>query len=372
MDTYEIRIFLGMKKKIFFTSIIIFSFLILLGALELWVRQMPPSTSFARLLFFNQFKVSRWAFLNERRHELNVDYVINVIASANADFYDQPEYDRPAFDRITEPYLIQTNADGFRDRAFPKKSSKKSIIILGDSVAFGKGVSVKERFSSILQQRFPHTPIYNLSLLGCTADCMAQVLENHIERLDPKLIIFQTSGNDIDQTLWKEGVNIKTSYSPDIWALRWVSSSYLLQKIQDIYGNNSFEILEEHSRLAEEYYAESMKKAIDIAQKNNAKLLSLNLPFAYTWNYGGHFSQVCKKNPDVCVKDVSIAFHGKRGSQNKDNFSTRTATELGMSQDILDIVFPHPDYFIDVVHLSSSGHMKVADILHPILGLHLR
>ena len=44
-----------------------------------------------------------------------------------------------------------------------------------------KEVPTEERFSSIIQQQIPNTPIYNLSLLGCTADCIEQVLESTLE-----------------------------------------------------------------------------------------------------------------------------------------------------------------------------------------------
>ena len=78
-------------------------------------------------------------FLNKKKkkkHELNADYVINVIAMGNADFYDRPELFRPPFDRVPESYLVRTNPDGFRERKFPKHSRQKSIVILGDSVGF--------------------------------------------------------------------------------------------------------------------------------------------------------------------------------------------------------------------------------------------
>lgn len=362
-----------MKKKFFFTLITFAMFLSILGGCEVLLRQMTPSLSFARLLFFNQFKISRWDFLNQRKHELNVDYVLNVIAMANEKFYDLPEKNRPAFDRISEPYKIVTNADGFRERPFPpQKSPQKSIVVLGDSVGFGKGVAVKERFSEILQKKFPQTPVYNLSLLGCTADCMAQVLENHIQLLNPKIIIFQTSGNDIDQTLWREGVEHKEKDSPDIRALAWTSSSYVLQKLQEITGRDSLSVLEEHSVLAETYYKKSMSKVFVLAKKHNAKVISLNLPFAYTWSYGGHFSRSCKKHSEVCVEDVVIRYEGNEGSVGKDNFSTRTSQELGLSQECLDLVFPHPDYFLDVVHLSASGHSFVAEELKTPIQKHLK
>lgn len=359
-----------MKKKYLFTLAVFLFFCSILGAIEISIRQLEPTQSFSRLLFFNQFKISRWGFLNKRKHELNADYVINVIAMGNADFYDRPELFRPPFDRVPESYLVRTNPDGFRERKFPKHSRQKSIVILGDSVGFGKGVPVEERFSSIIQQQIPNTPIYNLSLLGCTADCMAQVLEKHIEALNPSIIVVQTSGNDIDQTLWREGVKLKNEASPDMVALSFIAKSFLLQKIQEISGRDSFSDLQSHSLLAESYYEKSMNQIIELATEHKAKVISLNLPFAYTWNYGGHFSKKCEQS-DVCVHDLKITFPGKKGAQGKENFSTLTSKELGLSQKYLDLVFPHPEYFLDVVHLSAQGHRKVSKDLKGVLQQNL-
>ena len=218
----------------------------------------------------------------------------------------------------------------------------------------------------------PNTPIYNLALLGCTADCMAQVLEKHIDVLNPSIVVVQTSGNDIDQTLWREGVQLKSQFSPDMIALSFISSSFLLQKIQEISGRDAFSDLESHSLFAESYYEKSMNQILKLSEDHKAKVISLNLPFAYTWNYGEHFSKKCRQSK-TCIQDVVVKFPGNSGSQGAVNFSTLTSKEIGLSQTYLDLVFPHPQYFLDVVHLSAEGHKKVAkdlkDILVPFMDL---
>ena len=87
--------------------------------MELGLRALPPSEAFARQLFFNQFTISRWAFLTQRKHQLNVDWVLDVIAQRDADYYEEPEPNRPAFDRVPKAYHIKTNKDGFEMLDFP-------------------------------------------------------------------------------------------------------------------------------------------------------------------------------------------------------------------------------------------------------------
>lgn len=358
-------------KKIFFTCIVFIVFILILLGAEFSLRTLPPSQSFSRLLFFNQFKISRWAFLNKRKDQLNVEWVLGEITLRNANYYEQPEANRPAFDRVPEAYHIKTNGDGFRDQKFPIHSLRKSVILIGDSVGFGKGVAENERFLSLLEEEFPKTPFYNLALQACTADCMAEVLEKHIDRLKPKLIIVQTSANDIDQTLWREGVQEKIEQSPDIREIEWIASSYLLQKIQELVGKDTLSALEEHSLIADQYYAQSIEKIFQQADKKGAKVISLNLPFAYQWNYGGHISRACMKT-DTCVFDLKLQFPEDSQTPSGDNFASRTAQELQLSQECIDLVFPHPEYFLDVVHLTALGHAKVADGLKPLIERNLK
>jgi len=102
----------SLRKKIAF-AILPIGFLLTLGAgLEYTLRYLPPSPELSTVLSFNQFKLSRWTFLSKRHHQLNVDWVLNVIAQPNANYEEPPEPNRPAFDKIPYPYHIQTNQQG--------------------------------------------------------------------------------------------------------------------------------------------------------------------------------------------------------------------------------------------------------------------
>ena len=80
-------------------------------------------------------------------------------------------------------------------------------MVVGDlSVAFGKGVTFEERFSTLIDTHFDQVQVANLGLQGCTAECMTRLWNIYAEDLKPDLLIIQASGNDVDQALWKEAM----------------------------------------------------------------------------------------------------------------------------------------------------------------------
>ena len=191
-----------MKKKLIF-SIIPFLFLVLfIGLAELWLRSQPRTVQEAEFVFFTEFKISRWRYLNKLRGRLLIDQVLRT--EPNSTHIEPPEANRPPFDRVPYPYEVHYNNFGFRDQDFkPQPKEKKRVLMLGDSVSFGKGVTLDERYSSLVQQARPDLEVWNLGLQGCTAECMARLLDEHIINFYPDILIIQASGNDIDQTLWK-------------------------------------------------------------------------------------------------------------------------------------------------------------------------
>ena len=356
------------KKKIILSTC---STLLFFGTIELILREIPTSLELAQSLFFHEFAISRWEFLSERSHQLNVNWVLDVIAQKNAHYQELPEPNRPSFDRIPEPYMITTNTLGFRDDEFPANSGA-SIVILGDSVAFGKGVEQNKRFSSILQEKYPHIPIYNLALQGCTMDCMATVLEKHIDRLKPHIIIVQTSSNDIDQTLWREGVQMNVPSHPVPFSLRLLQNSYLLQTINLYINETTIETLQYHSVLAENHYQKSLTNIFDVAKQHHSNIVSVNLPFAYTWNYGGHFENYCVSEKNCFTTTIHFPIETNETSYNTNSFARRTAEELHLSMETIQQVFPNPKYFLDVVHLTNEGHNVVAEQLEENIDLLLK
>jgi len=361
------------RRKILYTlgTFVLFSTILLI--LEFSCRVLPPSKTFSQIVFFNQFKISRWEFLSARHEQLNVDWVLNVIAQRNANYQEPPEPNRPAFDRVPYPYSIQTNAQGFRDKQFPMHSSP-SVLLLGDSVGFGKGVEEDERFFSILNHQFPHMPFYNLALQGCTADCMTEVFEQYVERLNPTVVILQASSNDIDQTLWREGIEHDVPNKPVPTWLKWHSRSHLTQYLQGVIGDSVEKSLDAHSQIVEHYYQPNLDILFKTAATHNVTIVTVNLPFAYEWNYGGHTSRIGKRYTnatDVTVRfknalDISTRYQIPL-PETRHRFDLRTAEELDLSVHLIQHVFPNPEFFLDVVHLTPLGHRAVAEQIYPTL-----
>ena len=362
----------SLRKKVTFAMLPIGILLTLGVGLEYALRRLPPSPELSTVLFFNQFKLSRWTFLSERHHQLNVDWVLNVIAQPNANYEESPEPNRPAFDKIPYPYHIQTNQLGFRDKNFPMHSAP-SILLLGDSVGFGKGVHEDERFFSLLKQSFPHLPFYNLSLQGCTADCMTAVFTKYVDQLNPAVVLVQASSNDIDQTLWREGISMDVPDKPIPILLQWHAKSYLSQWLQATVGTSTVESLDKHSFIVEEHYQESLHSLFESTAKHNVSVLAIDLPFAYNWNYGGHLLRTCAKHTHCTSSSVSLnhtqikTYETFKTIPTSHRFDIRTAEELNLSKETIEQVFPHPEYFLDVVHLTPYGHFLVADTIRPIL-----
>lgn len=365
---------MNIHKKIIYTCFSTSFVGLLLLSVEGYLRIQPPNKELSRLIFFNEFKISRWTFLSERHDQLNVSWILNIISKKSQSYEEVPEPYRPAFDRLPTSYFIQTNSNGFREAELPSQS-KPSIVLLGDSVGFGKGVKVENRFSSLLQTQFPDVPFYNLSLQGCTMDCMSTLLKLYGEQLNPKLIIVQTSSNDIDQTLWKEGLNHKITQKQLPKFLLLSRYSYLFQFLQIQLGHDTFQDLNQHSVITEKHYEQSTERIFKWAESHQVKVLSLNLPFAYEWNYGGHLSRPCVQQQfcnDLVVElkeptdKLFSMFHIDK-DKIESSFAQRTAEELQLSLTQIEQVFPTPEYYLDVVHLSRLGHAYVAKKMTPVL-----
>ena len=163
----------------------------------------------------------------------------------NEVYVEYPEKNRPPFDQVPFSFEVRNNSLGFRDTEFIIEAEKSRIMLLGDSIAFGKGVSVDERFSSVLQKELAHTQIFNLGLQGCTAECMSLLFEKYVDQLQPDILLIQASGNDLDQALWNRA---KSSSLSDLRIktvlvlknilfiqrfLSWCSGDYIEKQMQD-------------------------------------------------------------------------------------------------------------------------------------------
>ena len=126
---------------------------------------------------------------------------------------------------------------------------QKQIVVLGDSVVFGKGVTQEERFTSLLQETMPDTQIFNLGLQGCTAECMAKLWDQYMVKLQPDMLIIQASGNDLDQILYKESME-KRLPGLQLQSLELIQHSWLAQWVLYLRGADKVELQMESAKQA--------------------------------------------------------------------------------------------------------------------------
>jgi len=78
--------------------------------------------------------------------------------------------------RVLRPggyYVFRTNSIGIRsDREYPRAvpPGRKRIVLMGDSFTAGDGVDNAQRFSDVIEARFPHLDVMNFGLSGSGTD----------------------------------------------------------------------------------------------------------------------------------------------------------------------------------------------------------
>ncbi len=110
---------------------------------------------------------------------------------------------------------FQLNSLGFRSKEI--NESKKHILVLGDSVAWGFGTNNQEAFPSYLGQSFTNSQVLNMAVSGYGIGQSYLFLKKHIDRVNPKLIIFVIyTGNDLHET----GSNMAYGKSKPIFVIQ--------------------------------------------------------------------------------------------------------------------------------------------------------
>ena len=366
---------LTLVKKIRYSCLVCFIFLCVLLLLEVTARHIPASPKFRRWQFFILFSLDRWDYLSAAWSKLRLETVMENPGFEH--YVEEPEQDRPPFDHIPYPFDVHTNEFGFRDHSFDP-TEQPTFVLLGDSVSFGKGGQVDERYSNILEKELS-IRIYNMSLQGCTAECMAIIWRNYHQLIEVDGLIIQGSGNDIDQAGWKEAISTTTlPYSQK--ALSWLSHTHLFQRLLFLMDDQRMaHQLSKHVELAHDHYQPNLIHILSLAQQRQLPVLFVHLPYAYGYFYAEHLSALCKKY-SRCT-EIRPAFEVPENIQTHlrahtslntphEHFISRTHKEFPFSKEELHAIFPLHAYFHDVVHLNSIGHYAVAQSLKTYLTNH--
>jgi lysophospholipase L1-like esterase len=338
------------------------------GGAEAWFRLREPSDDLLRHVVSARMNLSRWTFLQANRDRLRTESTPPDL-DPNRDRDVPPEPDRPAFDRIGVTWHVKTNALGFRERDFPPPDpARPRVLVLGDSVTFGKGVEVGDRYSDLLQRAWPDREVLNLGIQGCTTRCMADVLERHLGPATA-LVVVQASMNDLDLALWREAEGSRLA-GPGRLALRLVAWSRALMALSHaLFGDPQERQWAQAEDAAEAFYRPDAERILDRCARAGVPVAVVELPFA-TGRLPRHaMATACRRRPDAClgVVEVTMAPRVPGDTAPPPAWLLDSARELGFEPGDLARAFPLADHFLDVVHAGASGNRVAADQLEAFL-----
>lgn len=96
---------------------------------------------------------------------------------------------------------VQTNAHGLRDEEIrPEEDGERTVVFVGDSVTFGHGLNVGDRFDTLLDEKLEEAG-YNYRLINTGTNAWGTLQEtrfirDHFDDFEPDIIVVTFTGND--------------------------------------------------------------------------------------------------------------------------------------------------------------------------------
>jgi len=98
-------------------------------------------------------------------------------------------------------YTIDTNSHGFRGPEWDLSKTRKNVVILGDSFAFGWGVQWNETLGQILEKELQKKDsafqVINLAVSGWEIDAMVRCFELYQDLFKPVAVVYVFCPNDL-------------------------------------------------------------------------------------------------------------------------------------------------------------------------------
>jgi len=108
---------------------------------------------------------------------------------------------------VDEIYVTSINSFGIRDKEYEKETEKYRILIIGDSVPFGLGVSDGENFADLLEEKFNNSvEVLNFGVPGYKATQIVELLRLKGIQYNPDLVIYSYTLNDADN--YNNGIDL--------------------------------------------------------------------------------------------------------------------------------------------------------------------
>lgn len=110
----------------------------------------------------------------------------------------------PLHIRCSGKHLYRQNPDhpeissqGLRDKEYPTKKVKQRILVLGDSLVFGEGVSKDMTFPKVLEKRLPQVDVINAGVMGYTPYNALHFYLEELRAFKPDMVLVAFCYNDI-------------------------------------------------------------------------------------------------------------------------------------------------------------------------------
>lgn len=141
--------------------------------------------------FLSRFLCPQWAPIAAPRYSYwNFDDKLGWSHKPNR----KGRFDRPDFS-----IQVNINSDKLRDDEYPRaRTGKKRMLVLGDSFGWGWGVDLEDRFSEILERRYPDWEIINASVAGYSTDQEYLYLQERGIEYSPDVVLLLVYENDFD------------------------------------------------------------------------------------------------------------------------------------------------------------------------------
>ena len=353
------------------------------GLCELWFRYVhTPSPGLARFVFMHEMSVDRWDYIADEQSGADLESARREAVPSRKPGLRQveaPETNRPPWDRLRQGYHVVTNADGFRDAPFPatKAPGVWRILLLGDSITWGKGLAVEERYGDVLRARAPKgVEILNLGHAACGTVCQVAYLREHL-RLEPDLVVIQPSGNDVDHMLSRAAQGAGGGAA---W-LRWMMRSRAIQALAyGLFGDAKTGQIDEAVEATGRFYAKELGALFDVCQERGIPAVVLMFRSSNGARYGGHVAAMCAARSAVCLGTVELDLeHPARWLPDWESLPAAhrteppawvvdTAERTRLKVDIVASLFPFRDLFLDIVHPSGVQNRMAAAQLEAFLS----
>ncbi len=271
------------------------------------------------------------------------------------------------FQDEAQPYLIETNSKGLRDRehSYDKSPDIFRIVVLGDSFVFGSGgVSASNRFTDLLEKVSPNLEVINMGVPGYSTDQEYLFLKTEGLKYHPDVVVLCVFVNDFYESFVTLNPSIgrpKGYFSSEGGELLFhrppVSTFYALSQ-------RSYLLALTERGLRKFWRGQGIRKRARNPGHDEEKIRTFKLLLVGA-------RDLCKANGAEFVL-VYFPFKGQQdGNVMRDVLSELASTKEFKTRDLTDFLrqvdAKTPAYFSRDVHFNEYGHRVVANALYDFL-----